>query len=375
MWRHDLGLTHSAIRKLLKNHGVIISQSTIVNMLIDGMNSLHQEKLDIVSAGMKSSSFQQIDDTGAKVKGKNWYTHILCNPFYTAFFTKPKKNRLTVLEILTQGNMQFIIDDQTLKLMLTFNLGNTQLQRVINHGFPKGTMSNSEIEVQLKMIYPNNKKMKRAKKIIMESAAISCADHLGLLPTILMSDDAPQFKLLAKYAAACWVHDGRHYKKLTPYFTKHQKEIDEFLSKYWSFYRDLLIFTKNPTEQYAIDLETRFDTLFSNHFDYQLLNDRVEKTKCKKDSLLLALRFTDVPLHNNASELGAKKEARNRDVSMHCMSERGRAAMDTGNTIVETARKLGVNISDYFKDRCSKKFAMPSLAEMIGRSDYHPLPT
>ena len=38
---------------------------------------------------------------------------------------------------------------------------------------------------------------------------------------------------------------------------------------------------------------------------------------------------------------------------------------DTFATIVKTARKLGVNVYDYIRDRVSKKFTMQSLAEII----------
>jgi len=34
--------------------------------------------------------------------GVNQYFSVLCNEFYSAFFIHPKKNRLTVLEILSQ---------------------------------------------------------------------------------------------------------------------------------------------------------------------------------------------------------------------------------------------------------------------------------
>jgi len=84
---------------------MIISPATISRFITDNHEVFHQEKTDIVKAGLASSTYQQMDDTGARVKGKNHYTHILCNVFYTAFFTRRRKDRLTILEILTQGDM------------------------------------------------------------------------------------------------------------------------------------------------------------------------------------------------------------------------------------------------------------------------------
>ena len=58
----------------------------------------HQEKAEIFLEGLKSTPYQQIDDTGARVNGNNHYTQILCNPYYAAYFTVPNKNRETILD-------------------------------------------------------------------------------------------------------------------------------------------------------------------------------------------------------------------------------------------------------------------------------------
>jgi hypothetical protein len=45
------------------------------------------EKADIFRAGLESTRYQQIDDTGAKAKWQNHCLEIICNPFYIAYFT------------------------------------------------------------------------------------------------------------------------------------------------------------------------------------------------------------------------------------------------------------------------------------------------
>jgi hypothetical protein len=47
------------------------------------------------------------------------------------------------------------------------------------------------------------------------------------------------------------------------------------------------------------------------------------------------------------------------------MTEDGTKANDTFLTIVQTAKKLGVNTYEYIYDRVSKRFLLPSLAETI----------
>ena len=80
---------------------------------------------------------------------------------------------------------------------------------------------------------------------------------------------------------------------------------------------------------------------------------------------MLVLKYPELPLHNNEAELGARVQARKRDVSLHTMSLAGTQSQDTFLTIVQTAKKLGVSAYDYIYDRVSKRYRLPSLAELI----------
>ena len=77
------------------------------------------------------------------------------------------------------------------------------------------------------------------------------------------------------------------------------------------------------------------------------------------------LRDRQLPLHNNASELGARVSARRRDVSLHSRSERGVRAMDIFTTLVQTSKKLGLSAYAYLRDRLSGSLELPPLAESI----------
>ena len=63
-------------------------------------------------------------------------------------------------------------------------------------------------------------------------------------------------------------------------------------------------------------------------------------TWVNKDNLLLVLQYPHIPLHNNSAELGARVQARKRDVSFQTKNEKGTQAKDTMMTVVETAKKL-----------------------------------
>ena len=72
-----------------------------------------------------------------------------------------------------------------------------------------------------------------------------------------------------------------------------------------------------------------------------------------------ALKNPELPLHNNPAELGARAKVRNRDVSLHTLTSDGTEAVDTFLTLVQTAKKLGVNISEYISSVISNRVVEP----------------
>jgi hypothetical protein len=126
-----------------------------------------------------------------------------------------------------------------------------------------------------------------------------------------------------------------------------------------------LRYKEAPGREEAARLEAGFDELFSRRTGYDVLDERIGITREKKTDLLAVLRHPEIPLHNNAAELGARARVRKRDVSLGPRTAEGVRAWDTGMTIVETAKKLGVSVYAYIKDRVSGTRQMPSLAEII----------
>ena len=53
---------------------------------------LTKEREEILKAGLESSSYFHIDDTGLKHEGKNHHIHVICNDKFSAFFITPKKD-------------------------------------------------------------------------------------------------------------------------------------------------------------------------------------------------------------------------------------------------------------------------------------------
>jgi regulator of replication initiation timing len=354
------------ILEFFRNFNIFISGASISRMLTKNMEGFHQEKEEIYLAGLESTRYQQIDDTGARVKGKNYHTHIVCNEFYTAYFTRERKDRLTIIDILRNSqDRRFCFNEESMSLLERLKVPKKVIS-VVSTTFSKDhEYTESEVEALIKEHLPKIGELHKTR--ILEASAIASYHQEAGYPVVevLLCDDAAQFKLVALWLALCWVHDGRHYKKLSPVVPDHIEKVKEFLGRYWAYYRRLVEFKKQPSQELAQKLSEDFDTLFSTTTGYAQLDERIAKTKDKKEHLLMVLKYPEIPLHNNASELGARAQARERDVSLHTITDEGTESHDSLLTIVQTAKKVAVNAYHYVCDRVSKRLSLPSLAQII----------
>jgi len=112
-------------------------------------------------------------------------------------------------------------------------------------------------------------------------------------------------------------------------------------------------------------LRAAFAVLFTRRTGYQALDERIAKTWTNQELLLVVLDHPDLPLHNNAMELAARRRVRKRDVSFGPQSRAGAQAWDTFQTIIATASKLGVRVYAYFLGRLMAPATTPTLADRI----------
>ncbi len=360
-----MNVTEAKIVSFFETVGLSISSGKVSEILLKDSQPLHAEKAEIVEAGLGSTPWQQIDDTGARVGGENWYTQVLCNPFYTAYTTMPRKDRLTVLQVLRGGQeLTFVLNEVAFVYLETCGLSRVK-QKAVTALPQNQTLSRVEFEALLDQHLPDLGPQQR--RWILEAAAVAAYHDQDEFPIValLLCDDAGQFKRLTEALALCWVHDGRHYKKLMPAIDYHRQLLDDFLTKFWAFYRQLLAYRLDPTSAAQERLTAEFDQLFSTTTGYQALDERIAKTKAKKEDLLRVLEHPEIPLHNNASELGARLRKPKENVSFGPRTTEGAKVWDTGLTLVATARKLGVNIYAYIYDRVSAANQMPSLVSLI----------
>jgi hypothetical protein len=360
------GMTESKILEFLTQFGISISTGQVSNLLVKDQERWHAEKDAVWRAGLESSDWQHMDDTATRVDGENQHCHVLCNPYYTAYFTRPGKDRVTLIHLL-QGTetVQLRLNQETFGWLDLFQtplwaqrrLGEWPQNQLLA---PDQFVNWVESELAARL---NDQQRAR----IVEAAALTAYHAQTEIPVIpiLLTDDAPQFGHIARQQALCWIHEGRHYKKLTPFVPHHQKLLADFLDKFWAYYRQLQDYREAPTPSMADQLRERFHALFSTQTGYDQLDKRIAKTLAKKKHLLLVLDYPHLLLHNNPAELGVRQRVRKRDISFGPRSADGVAAWDTFMTLTETAKKLGVSFYAYVFDRISMAYRLSSLAELI----------
>lgn len=345
--------------------GIHISHGTISNLLLKDHDAFHAEKDAVYLAGLRSSPWHHLDDTATRVNGQNQHCHIVCNPLYTIYQTTPAKDRLTVLDVLNNGQpRRFLLNDDALAYVDA--LGIAKLRRQQLRQVPRNQMFDEPTVMDVLNAYLPGAGVQTRKRIL-EALAVSAYHAQTDIPVVrlLICDDAPQFTWLTDELALCWVHAGRHFKKLMPCVAMHEAMRDQFLTRFWAYYHELRRYQEQPTEAERMRLEAAFDRVFATRTGYAALDERIVMTEGKKAELLVVLRHPEIPLQNNPAELGARQRVRKRDVSFGPRTVEGRRAWDTFMSLAATTKKVGVSFYQYIHDRISQTMHLPPLADLI----------
>ena len=360
------GMSEPNILELLHTVGMSISAGQLSDFLIKDQEQFHAERTAVVRAGLASSSWQHLDSTGTRVNGKNQQCHVLCNPLYTAYCTLATKDRLSLLRVLMGGGEPvFRLNELALTLVKQLGVAQKWCQQLTQRLPPEQEWNETKLDELLDEHLP--KLGTKLRKLIKDGLAIAAYRTQTVYPVVelLVCDDAPQCNWLTLELALCWIHEYRHYKKLIPRIPYHRKTLDSFNESFWKLYRQLLAYRQNPNQKDAHYLRGEFERLFEQTTGYDQLDERKMLTLAKKDHLLMVLSHPAILLHNNPAELGARQRVRKRDVSLQARTTEGIGAWDTFQTLVSTAKKLGVNIYQYLHDRMTHTNQCPSLATLI----------
>jgi hypothetical protein len=363
---YESGMSEPKILDLLSTMGLLISAGELSNLLIKEQDLFHAESAEVVEAGLSSSPWQHLDSTATRVNGQNHNCHVLCNPLYSFYCTTPSKDRRSYLRVLQGGgDLTFRYTTEAAELLSRLGVSAKWSDQLAALLPAQVDWSEEEITAILDASMPDMGP--EVRKNVLDALAIAFYHSQTSYPIVdlLICDDAPQFNWLTTWIALCWIHEFRHYKKLIPRFEEHRQALATWSKTFWLFYRKLRAYQQHPDPAEATALWASFDQLFQDPSGYDQLDACKARTFKKRDQLLMVLIHPEILLHNNPAELGARQRVRKRDVSLQARSSDGIAAWDTFQTLVGTAKKLGVNIFHYFQDRLLQAHAIPPLAALI----------
>jgi hypothetical protein len=364
-WYFAGEMSEPKIRDVFASVGIQISAGQVSNLLIQHQEPFHAEAAAVLAAGLRSSPWQHLDDTPTRVNGQNHACHVLCNPLYTAYQTTAAKDRPTVLDVLQGGApRRYVLNAEAEAWLAQTGVARwvrEQVGRLPRDQVWTAAERDTLLATHLPALGPQQTRW------VHDALAVAAYHARTDWPVVqlLVVDDAPQWNGVTAELALCWIHEGRHYKKLWPEIAAHRALLDDVLTRFWTYYGELRAYREAPTVADRTRLAAAFEDLFATRTGYHALDDRLAKTRAKRDALLQVLAHPEVPLHNNPAELGARRRVRKRDVSFGPRTATGARAWDTFMTLVATTQKLGVSFYTYVRDRLTAAHQMPGLDALI----------
>ncbi|WP_291322555.1 transposase [Desulfonatronospira sp.] len=355
-------VTQPLLLEGLLEMGIDISSGQINNILIEGKESFHLEKEDILSAGLEVSDYVNVDDTGARHKGRNGYCTHIGNELFAWFASTESKSRINFLTLLRGKQADYVINQDALDYMQAHKLPKKILQS-LDELEEKNLPDQQAWESMLSRLGITTK---RHVQIVTEGALLGSILEHGLNEDIvILSDDAGQFNVFLH--ALCWIHAERTINKLVGFNEQQRDALNSIKDQLWTLYDDLKAYKENPSPKQKEDLTQRFDQLFTTKTCFASLNQALERIYKNKSELLLVLRRPEIPLHNNLSENDIREYVKRRKISGGTRSDLGRKARDTFVSLKKTCRKHGISFWEYLQDRLSGKMKIPRLGDWIRR--------
>jgi hypothetical protein len=334
--------------------------------LIENKTSFHDDKKAIYDAGMLVSSYLQVDDTGARHKGKNGFCTYIGNDYFAYFQSTGSKSRANFLSCL-QGTTEpvYLLDDDTLIYLFKQNVSSEvrYIIREVCRYYP--LYFNNENDFVKKLNSVGIKKdidLKFCKEAALYSYLLKNSFYKK---KSIISDEAGQFRLPDILHGLCWLHVERKLKQILAVTTYQETLINQKREAFWQLYNKINEYKSNPQENDKKYLKKMFNELCAPVENYEMLNEVLSRIKRWKDKLLLALDYPNLPIHNNTSERDIRDYVRRRRISGGTRSDTGRDARDTFASIKKTCQKVDISFWTYLLDKTHKTKRLRKISDYV----------
>jgi hypothetical protein len=358
---HGQRVTQPLLLAQLRQAGIDISAGQLSRLLTEGQEPFHQEKAELLPAGLAVSSYVGADDTGARHQGHNGSCLCIGNDLFAYFESTASKSRLNFLQVLRQPHTDYTVNE----VAVTYWQRQGLAQAVVE-ALSAGAASFADAAAWNAYLKAAGVTGTRHVRIATEGALLGSLIAHGVSPElVILSDGAAQFDVLVH--ASCWLHAERPLARMAPYSEQHRRAIASVRQRIWELYQDLKAYREKPDTSQVAGLRARFDALCAWRTGIPSVDKVLQEMAVHKEDLLRVLSQPEVPLHNNTTERHIREYVTRRKVSGGTRSDAGRRARDTFASLKKTCRCLGVNFWEYVQDRMAGRGVIPRLAELVRR--------
>jgi hypothetical protein len=356
---HHQHVSQGLLLEQVRQLGIDMSAGQLNRILTEGQDAFHQEKAELLPAGLQVSAYVQADDTAAPHDGQPGYCTHIGNELFAFFHSGDGKSRLDFLQLLRGAADHYVVDEAAAEYYRRQKLSGTALAAL--SGDPGTFADQAAWQAHLAR---HNIRSPRALRIATEGALLAAVLASGVSPElVIVSDAAGQFDILNQ--ALCWLHAERPLARLVPFNEQHRQALEGVRSRIWELYQGLKAYRLSPTAAARRALGQQFDALVEGVTGYPSLDGPLKELAGSRAKLLRVLERPEVPLHNNLSEGHIRDFVRKRKVSGPTRSDAGRRARDTFASLKKTCRRLGVNFWEYLCDRVRGLGQLPRLATLL----------
>jgi hypothetical protein len=357
---HRCNVTQPLLLGQLRELGIDISAGQRSRRLAEGHDGFHQEKAEVLAAGLRTASYVGVDDTGARHRGQNGYGTALGNDLFASFESTDSKSRLNFLTVWRGAAAGYAIND-----VATAYGERPQLSPELIASLRAGPSRFADEAAWHAWLQQRGVSARRHVLIATEGALLGQVIEQGVSPElVILSDGAGQFDVLVQ--ASCWVPAERPLAQAVPSNEAHRAALERVRQQLWALYQDLKAYRARPDPAAKAGLEARFDALVGQPTDYpSSIGNALKEMRAHQADLLRVLERPEVPLHNNGTASSIRGYVKTRKVSGGTRGAAGRRSRDTFASLQKTCRKLGVRFWAYLCDRVGGRGAIPRLADLI----------
>ena len=350
MQYHQGQSTLPRLAALLRAVGVSISKRQLQRLLTDKQEDFVAEARDVLRAGLETSPYVSVDDTGARHRAKNGFCTQIGNDWFTWFATRTSKSRLNFLELLRAGHTDYVLNDAAYGYMRKHSLSAPLIASLAAETETRFADQKSWLAHLDRLGFTKLDVTPDPVRVATEGALWgSVQSHKFLCEAVVLSDDAGQFNV--GLHALCWVHAERLVHKLDTFTDKHRAAQERVRGQIWNFYSDLKAYRLKPGPRRAAALRKQFDRIFLRRTGFVTLDRLLKRLHANKAELLMVLKRPEIPLHTNGSENDIRCYVTRRKVSAGTRSDVGRDCRDAFLGLAKTCDKLSIAVWDFLGSR------------------------